>query len=123
MPISVTCLCISNQSNSQPLPSAIPSNSILLDHVPFIELPSSLLFPPSADGDMELSSERLQMHTIKTVGGMVLVCSINVSMQLIHSSDSQIDVLISDRSRKFDWLLSAMYGCPYKVKKHELKLL
>lgn len=39
---------------------------------------------------------------IGTAGGMVLAWSSKINLQLLHSSDNQIDVLISDKTRNFD---------------------
>lgn len=55
---------------------------------------------------------------IGTAGGLVLAWSSKISMQLINSTENQIDVVVTDKSRNFGWLMSAVYGCPYKIKKH-----
>lgn len=47
---------------------------------------------------------------VGTEGGMVLAWSSKISLQLLHSSDNQIDALITDKTRNFDWMLSAVYG-------------
>lgn len=55
---------------------------------------------------------------VGTAGGMVLAWSNKISVSVVHSSDSQIDVVVTDFSNKNTWMLSAIYGCPYRVKKH-----
>lgn len=53
-----------------------------------------------------------------TVGGIVLAWFVKIDLQFIHNFDNQIDVLILDKIRKFDSMLSVVYACPYKMKKH-----
>lgn len=55
---------------------------------------------------------------IGTAGGLALSWSSKVSISVINTTDSQIDVIVTCNSSNNVWMFSGTYGFPYKIRKH-----